>query len=103
MIFTLFGNLCAYSLLQHEHTVFLLMYCVVCTRISSNIKSLAISSFSTVLHPHVHVATFATFIISSGYLLTFGADLSCSFSLPGLFPDFTRLFNCVNLFKCSYN
>ena len=83
MLFTLLGNFGSYSLLQHGHFVFFPTYCVVWTIISIDIKSLATSSVSIVLHPHAHVATFDTFTTLSGFLHTTGADLLWPFSLPG--------------------
>mgnify|MGYP003412261754 CR=1 FL=1 len=74
MPFNLFGNFGKYSLLQHGHTVFVPTYCVVCVIIFIVIKSFLTSSFSFVLQPHVHVATFDTRTVSSGFLLTVGAE-----------------------------
>lgn len=39
-----------------------------------DINSLVTSSSLTVLQPHLHVATFDTLIISSGFALTSGDD-----------------------------
>ena len=89
---TPFGNLGIYCLWQQGHSVLCPTYCFIWVITSIETKSLFISSFSMVWHPHVHVLTLDTDSIASGELLTVGEDFLCPFSLPGFFPDFTRLF-----------